>query len=325
MNKIRLHIIQFLFLLCWIGNNATSVLAQNQAEWILSRDSILIGDQIELKWSARIDHKYSQIQFPEWGDSFSKIEILDKGKIDTIINKDFTVYEQSLLITCFDSGAYQMPESTLLLIDENNNKEELVITSKNSLYVATIEIDPNQPFKPIVEIIDEEAPDWQTRVKEIFEQNKTLILLLAGVIILALLAWLLWIFYFKKNRKSKLPPELPHNKAHRRVRELESSDLWENHHHKEYYSQLSEIVRDYFEEQFNISANEMTTRDLLRIIKRDAHLRRVHQEMKQILRTADLTKFAKGVPTDEDHRDSVKFAYKIIEQTRPALIEQNDQ
>ncbi len=300
--------------------------AQGTASWELAKNSIFIGDQISLKWSTKIDPQWTQLQLPQLGDSFAKIEILQKGKIDTIINKDYILYQQDLLITCFDSGTYFMPALSIQAKDKNGNPIQVNLPDNIALHVQTIDVDTSKPFMPIVEIMDEAAPDFPTKAKEWIQEHKMAVIIAGISFLLILLAFLLWLFYFKnKKRKEKTIPELPFVKAKRRVAELESSGLWEDQDYKAYYSQLSQIIRDYFEDQFQVNAGEMTTRDLLHTIKRNPHLRGIHQELRQILQTADLSKFAKALPTEEDHLESVKFAYKIIEQTQPSPTTTNDQ
>lgn len=301
-------------------------LAQGTANWQLAKNEILIGDQISLKWSAKIDPEWTQLQLPQVGDSFSKIEILQKGKIDTITNKDYTLYEQELVIACFDSGTYFLPTLSIQATDKAGNPVQVNLPDNVALHVQTIDVDTSKPFMPIVEIMDEAAPDFPTKVKEWIAEHKMAVIIAGISFLFIILALLLWLFYFRnKKRKAHTILELPFVKAKRRVAALEVSGLWEKQDYKAYYSQLSEIIRDYFEDQFQINAGEMTTRDFLQTVKRNPNLRGIHQELRQILQTADLSKFAKALPTDEDHLISVKFAYKIIEQTQPTPLTANDQ
>lgn len=327
MNRNPTYYLLFTGLLAWLFICIPArAWTQNTAHLSLSNDSILIGDQVKLKLSARLDHNAASILFPAIPDTFSRIEVLEKGKIDTIRNKEYNIYQKEILITCFDSGSYNFPLWHIQFVDGSGTMQSLPLTS-TTLYVNTIpEVDTTLPIKPIYEIEPEEAPDFMTKVREIYERNKTAAWIIVVVLLLFILSFLFYRFYWRnRKRQPGKSTELPFVRAKRLVTELEQSGLWQQQQYKAYYSQLSEVLKNYFEEQFGINANEMTTRDFLHLLKRNNDWRRIHGEMRQILQIADITKFAKGLPGEEDHVLSVRNAIKIIEQTRPQVLTENDQ
>lgn len=321
MRTIRLLYSSFIGLFLLIGCTVPTW-AQQEGFLTLEKDSITIGDQIQLKLSVRLNKKYTDVQFPTVPDTFNNIEIISRGTVDSISNKDYNLFEQQLLITSFEEGNYTIPSWNILFIDSTNNPRSVALPTTD-LYVRTIAIDTTKTFMPIVEIEEEPAPDLLTQISSFISEHKDLLIGIGIGLLFLILAIVAYILWKRKKNKVVKPKELPFLKAQRLVQELESSKIWEQGQYKEYYSALSEIVKVYFDEQLSINATEMTTRDLLLLVKKSANFRGIHGELRQILQIADLTKFAKGIPTDEDHIESVKNAFRIIEHTRPT-VEAND-
>ena len=119
---------------------------------------------------------------------------------------------------------------------------------------------------------------------------------------------------------SKVPPEKAHEKALRLLKELEARQLWQSGRIKEYYSELSDIVRIYLEERFSIPAMEQTTDELLALLKKQndsrTELRKARPELKLILRTADLAKFAKANPLPDEHSACMAAALQMVQLTQ---------
>ncbi len=78
----------------------------------------------------------------------------------------------------------------------------------------------------------------------------------------------MWYFFAqaKKNQanpgfeKPKVPP---YKTAIEQLEELRHKKLWQNGHVKAYYSEMTDIVRVYIENQFDVQAVEMTTDEIL--------------------------------------------------------------
>src|SRR5690606_7721990 len=117
----------------------------------------------------------------------------------------------------------------------------------------------------------------------------------AGIVLLAI-GIFAGIYFYKRNKNktpiSILSPEKAHEKAMRLLVELKGKNYAEQLNSKAFFSELSDIVRTYLEERFNIQAMEQTTDELLSMLKKQTEakteLRKLRPELKSILRTADL-------------------------------------
>ena len=86
---------------------------------------------------------------------------------------------------------------------------------------------------------------------------------------------------------------------------------------KEYFSELSGIIRYYFENRFEIRAPEMTTEEFLWSLERSKELTAVHKAtLKKFMMSCDIIKFAKHIPSAEEAEESFQFARQLVEETK---------
>ena len=150
------------------------------------------------------------------------------------------------------------------------------------------------------------------------------------IIILALLAGgtvaLRRFLKAKKEESEKLPvdPRMPWEIAYDQFDELEKSSFLDDGQFKTYYSQLSGIIRQYFENQFNIKAPEMTTEEFLWSLDKSHHLTSSQNDtLKQFLNSCDIVKFAKYIPHIEEGKESIQLARKLVEETK-VIVDETD-
>ena len=149
-------------------------------------------------------------------------------------------------------------------------------------------------------------------------------LLPKGGIVLYLIFFILvltGIFLFLHLRKKKiiknesLPAEevlSPEEIAYRSLELLNSSDLIAKGKIKEYYIELSEIVRKFLAMKYKISVIERTTGEIFLDLKKILDMKKTI-EIKEFLESCDLVKFAKYIPPVEQIQDDFKKAKEIID------------
>ena len=113
--------------------------------------------------------------------------------------------------------------------------------------------------------------------------------------------------------------DLPQN--FRRLDELEKKNLWQSDRIKEYYTELTDIIRIYIEDRFNTPAMELTTDELLYKAKMHKSLQPYRQLLETILTTADLAKFAKAQPLPEEHTTAMENARQFVISSKPVVTE----
>ncbi len=138
---------------------------------------------------------------------------------------------------------------------------------------------------------------------------------LAAALPLAGLAFWWW----RRRRRAQIlaPPPPAHELAYAELRALVARDLPRQGLYKEFYQEVSAILRRYIERRFQLHAPERTTEEFLDELGRDATLSQPHKELlKGFLVHCDLVKFAEVVPGPEQIQETFDRCKAFIEQTR---------
>ncbi len=106
--------------------------------------------------------------------------------------------------------------------------------------------------------------------------------------------------------------------AMRQLEVLRNRKLCERGQEKEYYTELTDILRVYLDRRFGINAMEMTTTQIKRAVRDNEATRPSTDQMSRILEMADYVKFAKVRPLPEDNARAFSAALKFVEDTKPA-------
>lgn len=305
----------FAYLLLFFSFNAV---AQEDSKVSSKVDTtfIKIGEQIIWTVTADVDSTATVI-FPE-GQTFSPLETVEAYKTDTTRKKDRIILEKSYALTQFDSGAYKLPTQ---FIDINGKG---FYTDSLQINVATVPVDTlNQRMYDIKElmVVEKSSSGWWK-------------ILLGVLLALALLCGLLYWFVFRKKpltEEEQVALLPPYDRALLELKKLENSKYLIQDEYKKYYSELTDIVRSYLEEDVHVSALESTTDQLidkLELMTDAGELEldkdTIHQ-FKRILQTADLVKFAKSKPEDSVAEQDRKAIEQIVVKTHDALPEPTEE
>lgn len=303
--------ISILILLCLVTWNVSAQdLPQIRAK--VDTTTILLGDQIHLRYE--VEQKEGQsLEFPAFTDTIvSKMEVLGDAVIDTIQKEDKSFLRASYLITSFDSGEYKIPRFPVLL--QQAEKKDTLLTPAVSLVVANMKlkskdgiIDIQEPYKAPITLA--EVTPW----------------ILGFLVVVSLILIILYGVYRYKNKKpffsGPLEPEEPYEeKAERLLNALKEQIPEEKQQVKPFYVDLTDIIREYLSHRFLVSTLELTTDeiiDTLRNIEQTAEYKHELKDIEQVLRLADMVKFAKYLPDESDHPKQLNICLSFVEQTKP--------
>ena len=303
----------FVFLLC-----GSKMSAQESPRISTEIDTtfIKIGEQVQ--WKVTVDIESTDfVIFPE-GQTFSPLETVEAFATDTTRNKDRLTLQKIYALTQFDSGAYKLPSQR---IDINGTG---FMTDSSLINVATVPVDTlNQKMydiKPIINVEKSNYTFWKY--------------LLIGLLILLILGALFYWFVLRKKpltEEEKVALLPPYDRALLELKKLENSKYLIQDEYKQYYSELTTIVRSYLEEDAHVTALESTTGQLiekLELLKDAGELKLDDDTIKQfqqILQTADLVKFAKNKPSTSVAEQDRKLVEQIVEKTHEALPEPTEE
>jgi hypothetical protein len=141
--------------------------------------------------------------------------------------------------------------------------------------------------------------------------------MILGLIVLGAALWLYWL---KNRRKKIVQPErmrLPWELALEELFNLKEKQCSGGLSFREYYFQLSEILRGYLERRFSIPLLESTTEEIRLILERDFLQPDSKTVLLRFFEQSDLIKFAKVVPENQQLDHDWQLAYQIVEQTIP--------
>jgi hypothetical protein len=293
---------------------SVSLLAQKQVETKIDVKKNKIGAQFNLTYKTNVDTA-AKVVFPTL-KNFGKMEVIRSYVIDTIKHGARYDLIKKYGVTQFDSGKYVIPSLKVVI----NNK--VFVTDSILVEVADVKVDTLKQklfdIKPIAESEFQLSNFWRY----------FLIILL----ILGLGAFLYWLIKKYKKKKVEEIEELksPIERATILLKKLEKKELWQKGAVKEYYSELTDIARNYIEEAIEIPAMESTTSELIialraaSIKKKMAVSAETLENLERVLKQADLVKFAKSRPIDfeiAEDKNKIEKAILTLDKSIPIEIE----
>ncbi|MES2486275.1 MAG: hypothetical protein V4581_10070 [Bacteroidota bacterium] len=297
----------------------TAFAQQPQVKTSIDSTKIKIGSQANLIIKADVKAK-DKVNFPA-GKNFGQLEVLESYPVDTVKDGARIQLIKKYGLTQFDSGRYVIPRLPVVI----NNKT--IQTDSLYLEVANIKVDT----------LKQKLYDIKTVTAGEGEGFNPMWLLIGFLIYCAVGIAIWWLFFRKKGAaKEKAAPAIqitPIEKATAQLKNLEKKDLLQRGEVKEYYSEMSNIARTYIEEAIHIPAMESTTGELIEAMQRAVQRRRMSlkpdtfAQLEQILRNADLVKFAKSRPLDfeiAEDRTRIEKTIVVIDRSIPEEKEEDE-
>jgi hypothetical protein len=281
---------------------STTVFAQ-QKQVVTSIDTIKnkIGAEFKLSIKTTVDTS-SKVIFPKL-KNFGALEVIQSYPIDTVEMDGRHELIKKYGLTQFDSGRYVIPSVKIFINSKPFMTDSLLVE------VANVQVDTlKQKMFDIKDIAPADNPigDWWKYM-----------LILA--LILGIGAFIYW--FIKKRQEKKLQKEIfktPIEKATSLLDNLEKKELWQKGEVKAYYSELTDIARNYIEEAIEIPAMESTTSELIQglraasVKKKMTLSQETIENLERVLKQADLVKFAKSKPLDFEITEDRNKIQKVI-------------
>ena len=302
-----------IILLLW-GSIFTCSWVQAQTDYDVSiavdTTKMRIGEKIEYLLQVKADSS-ALVTFSD-PPFFAPFEVLEESAIDTLRAESHYLFTKKYALIQFDSGAYWLPPQKVMINGFTKVSDSLLIQ------VATVPVDTLKQnlfdIKPIVEV--EKNYDAITRN------------IVYGFLIVLLLIGLIYAFFFaRKKREERKKKRPPFERAIEELKALESVSPAEQQEFKDYYSRLTDVVRRYLEEEVKISALESTTDELmlkLEALKQSGTLeleRETIKNLKSVLQTADLVKFARSLPAFGMTNKDRGLVEEVVIETKEVLPE----
>ena len=258
----------------------------------IDRDSLLIGEQIELQLSASADPE-ALILFPE-GQTFYPLEVVNESAIDTLSKRPQLSLRKIYKITQFDAGDYLIAPQQIT-INRNPYTTEAIPVRINDVVVDTT-AQGLYDIKPLGQKVPEPQNYWPY-------------VLITALIAIGLLV------YFKRSREKKRVVS-PFEEAIDSIDRLKQIEVIESA--SIYYSATS-IFKTYLHQRLTLSTEQRTSKELIGLLdslgKNESYYQQTNEQqtgLKELLDRAELYKFAKQMVTDEQRSADLLFISQTI-------------
>lgn len=267
----------------------------------------LIGDYI--RYDLKIDAPATvTFNWPATDSIGGKLEMISISGIDTLQHGTQLSLHQQIVFSAYDSGIFVIRPAAVIYKQQGDTTMYLALSDSIPLLIQTIPVDTTQAIKPIKENITVKVPDYT-------------LLIILGAIFLAAIAGYIIYRYIQKRKKQQPVSAKPtsislYNYTMQKLQALEAKKLWQQDAYKQYHTELTDILREYLDNRYDLQTMESTTDEIIELVVNA----RLHNDLVEYLRfiltTADLAKFAKSKPLPDENTHCMQYAYALVEQTK---------
>ena len=284
----------------------------------ISRDSILIGDQVEWTLDFQLAPGEAVSISKPGAEPVPGVEALGEMALDTLSDKKGTLSLRGrIILTSFDSGSYVLPPLYVLMARADGSIDTLEYTGPR-LAVNTIPID-TATFQP-------HDIKGQIRYPLTFRE---VIPWVGLALLVAALVWLLvrWIRLRRQNRDFFGKPVVkdpPHIVALRSLEKTRAQKLWQAGKQKQFYTQVTDALRQYIADRFDVAALGQTSAEMFRDLQDKDIEPELKEKLKDLFTTADFVKFAKHTASDQENENAIPTAIRFVNETYMKEIEKEE-
>ena len=284
-----------------------------KAAW--DKDKATIGEKINYTITV-VTGKDTEIEFPDIYKLFQDFTVRDSGSASRTLFGKKTV-SQRYILQGYTPGKYTIPQAPVKYKIKGQSgwsQEDIpgfVIEVKSALEEGAALRDIKGPLS--------------------LRRNLKVLFILALAALLAILGFIFKSLSKEKESPQASPKKPAHEIAYEQLEDLSKKDLIRQGRLKEYYSEISDIIRRYLENRFLLKAPEMTTEEFLLYVRDYASLPASpaadaadisqHKNLlKEFLSSCDLVKFAKYTPSLEEIEGIVLSARKFVDATKEEAV-----
>lgn len=286
---------------------------QPKVEGRLGATEILIGEHVPLLVTVEAD-KDANVQFPSATLLPADVECL--GSIvnpDEQLNGGRVRQSRIYVLTSFVDTLYIIPPFKVM-VDTTEYE-----TNPIPLKVLTVDVDTtfteqfNGPKYNGPKDVEDVEFNWSEDGWMQGQITTTILPLLASLLIFLIYRLLLHKPIVRVVRVIKR--ELPHLKAMRSINQIKADKMAASDNQKEYYTKLTDTLRQYINERYGFNAMEMTSAEIIDRLNSTDDPKSL-DELRQLFLTADLVKFAKYSTLLGENDTNLVNAIDFINQTK---------
>lgn len=264
------------------------------------------------------DDAHTYINQEEW----KNVEINQTDSSDmSVLGNNRRELRAMFMIQAFDSGLFTLPPVYLISGNDTIASNTSVLkVDPIALDTANVIFKDGQPVDikvhDLTDVVNAEEklldmiPDWVTI-------TWPWILLAIALLSLIIFVYLKWLRHGKIPLIPTKKPVPPYVLAIEKLNALQQKKLWQHGAEKEYYTQLTDILRGYLYGRFGINAMEMTTPQILAKISDTDEAKEFASFVHSVLKEADFVKFAKAKPAAPENELAFRNVREFVELTKP--------
>ncbi len=279
-----------------------------------------VGDQAQMH--LQVQQKTEEVvDFPVYGEEvIAGIEIVSRADKDTVTQADGSIIvSQDYTITSFKDSLFLIPAIPFV-----HNGDTLLSNPLTLNVIQPFEVDTASnaitDIKPIYA-----APIWWWGIIR-------WILLGLGIIGLGVGIYYL-VRYIRAHKKDgtlfHAEPEIirpAEEIALEKLDKIKEEKIWQSGRVKEYFTDITDVLREYMDNRYHIDAQEMTSNEILTALKPLlAEQKDLLARVKEMLRVADLVKFAKWTTQPDENELALRTAYTFVNETTPQELADSEE
>lgn len=267
--------------------------------------NFVVGDRITVR--VDFNHPRGAIIRPQVPDTLEGYYLLDRPPLKEITD---TSSAATFVFARYDSGTAVLPPLRFAGSIPGDTTRRALFTNALVLTVTTVPVDTSQDFRDLKPPLG-------------IPMTLAEILLYAGIALALLAAAYVGYRVWKKRREREAAggaPAAPARPAHviafEELAILKEKKLWQQGHLKEFYTEVTAILRRYFENRYAMMAMEETTDEIIVGLRKLRFPEQMLGDVERILRRADLVKFAKVQPSIAEHEEMFTVVHMIVDRTK---------
>ena len=264
----------------------------------------LLGDRIVVRVDLR--HMPGLTIQPLVSDTIGGFAVLGQSGVQRRTDSTSRV---EFVLAKYDSGDAVIPALPFLYFLPGDTASHVALSNQLRVTINTVPPDTSEDLKDVKPVLS-----LPLALEDL--------LLYGGIFLVAAAVGYLGYRYWKRRKRAEgsegyEPPERPaHAIAMEALGRLKAKKLWQQGQVKQYYSELTEILRRYFENRYRLPALEETTDEIMIGLHRLRPGQELLESTEAVLRRADLVKFAKHVPGVTEHEESLAAVTTFVDRTK---------
>ena len=289
---------------------------------VTPRDSILVADRLLYGFELDNVPDSTVLAFPQVQNPFMQdVLALPMWQVDTVkvqkikaTNARLFDIRASISIQPFEEGTYELPPLFVQRIHTDGTVDTLQF-ARQTIEVFTMPVD-TATFIPHDLRGQMKYPVTFAEILPWIMGFWALALLVIGIVA--------WIVGRRKGAEGPAFQEPAHITALRKLDKFRGDKYWAPDKQKQFYSGVTDALREYIVARYDVGAMEMTTAEIFDGLRGTDVPADLYVEMKDLFERADFVKFAKYVASPEDNATVLPQAIRFVTSTYQSQVEEEE-